>query len=452
MRLGTCGTDGPVRVLEHAPDVVSRVEAWGELLLVHTTPVAQLGAENPLAGTEAWVVGACGESPARIAVGRAVTPIGDWLLACEPGSDGKHEVLRIDPTGQADPVVLFERSSCSFVVTEHGLLTFDAEQGLLLRHLDPTRDDLTAEVLAADVAEVDGLCFIGVGMCDETNTSLAGSAFFVVTRAHELVRIDLAMGRSSVMATSAAWGWVTPDGSRLWWQELALDAAGEPDPFAPVHLRDLATNEDRQAYEGTAPQQRQWPYGLARLRNATDPALLDLRDGTLRSLPPRIRSIGTRPGAPLILFGTFTEGVDISYAWLEAEARIVELATARPCGPYEHGPQGLDQLWLDDCADSKGDLWSYPYEGGGPLRVAEDVIGGAFLHFEDRVVWSNQSSPLGDSGVSVGDLFATDPDDGRILLDERARYLPWPWKDLDGDALYGVHDGERSGVWRTATR
>lgn len=87
------------------------------------------------------------------------------------------------------------------------------------------------------------------------------------------------------------------------------------------------------------------------------------------------------------------------------------------------------------------------------MRIARGVVGNAFLHFDGRVMWSNQSVQLGDAPVGFGDLFVSaDEDDERLRLDERARLLPWPWKDLGGDVVYTVHDGERSGLWRTATR
>lgn len=449
-RLATCGTDGPVQLLESGAMVP--VSAWmgGDRLLVTLRPLDEDEAEEPYASIETWSVGTCGESPVRITVGLAVQPVGDLLIACDREDQQPYgDLLRLDPMGQAEPVVLFEDVDCDLLVTDDGWLAVDHDEQELWHRADPSRDDSPTRLLATGVVDIDGL-YPTYGVHREPIPEVSGSAIAVVTADDELVRYDLADGSSSVVATNAAWGWSTADGSTLWWREARSDDDGDSE-MAPVHRRDLQTGADVVVYDGTSPRRREWPYGLVQLRGAQSNSLLDFRDGTIHALPSLVTSIGTRPNGPVILWGHEPPTLNVSYAWSEQDQRAIELPrVARDC-PREWGPEGLDMLHGQDCDRQRGDLWSHPYDGSAPRIVAEDVMGWDFLHSDGRVVWSQGERSVSDF-YRVGDLFVTDDEEGRLRLDERAQLIPWPWKDLDGDAVYAVVDGDRSGLWRTATR
>lgn len=450
-RLATCGTEGPVQLLESGAMVPVSARMGGDRLLTTLRPVEEDEADEQYAGIETWSVGTCGESPVRLAVGLGVRPVGDLLIACDWDDDRRYgDVLRIDPMGQAEPVVLFEEVGCELMVTDEGWLAFNRDKRELWHRADPSRDDSPTRLLATGIVDIEGL-HPAYGVYPEPIPEVSGSAIAAVTEDNRLLRYDLADGSSSVVASEAAWGWSTPDGSTLWWREARADDDGDSDT-APVHRRDLHTDADIVVYEGTSPRLGDWPYGLLQLRGAQSNSLLDLRDGTIHALPSPLMTVGTRPNGPVILWGydhsTF-EGV--SYVWSEQEQRTIELPRIPMDCPAEWGPEGLDMLQGQDCERRRGDLWSHPYDGSAPRVVAEDVVGWDFLHLDGRVVWSQGEHNVGGF-YRIGNLFVTDDEVGRLRLDERAQLMPWPWKDLGGDVVYAVVDGDRSGLWRTATR
>lgn len=449
----TCGTEGPVQLLEAGTLVPGSARLAGDRLLLTLLPPQDEEMEPSDFGVDfdTWSVGTCGESPTQIAAGLDVFPIGDTLVACDWGDHGLYnDILRIDPSGQADPVVLFEDVDCALLVTDQGWLARSSQTRELWHRSEPSQDDSTTELLATGVNAIEGL-LPPFGSYSDPIPEVSGSAIAVVDANNELRVYDLSDGSSSVVATQAAWGWSTPDGATLWWRERSADDDGDLDT-APVHRRDLQTGTDVVVYDGTAPREREWPYGLVQLRGAQSNSLLDLRDGTIHALPAGLQSIGARPNAPKILWGErdLWNGDD-SYAWSEEEQRAVALPHVPAGCPREWGPHGLDAMQGEDCERQRGDLWSHPYDGSAPSIVAEDVAGWHFLHAWGRVVWSDGERTV-DGRYRIGDLFVTDDDGGRLRLDDHAKLLPWPWKDLDGDVVYAVVDGDRSGVWRTATR
>ena len=451
-RFATCGTEGPVQLLESGALVPAAAWMGGDRLLVTLRPIQEEVPVEPYADIETWSVGTCGESPARITVGLRVQPVGDLLIACEWDRHMLHaNVLRIDPMGQAEPVVLFEDVDCRLLVTDDGWLAINRDEREMWHRADPSRDDSPTRLLATGIMDIDGLYPAHGDVHHDPIPEVSGSAIAVRTAGDELVRYDLADGSSSVVATEAAWGWSTPDGSTLWWREARPDDEGDSD-MAPVHRHDLQTGADVVVYDGTSPRLRQWPYALVQLRGAQSSSLLDLRDGTSHALPSLGTTIGTRPNGRVIVWGydpSTDEGV--SYAWSEQDQRAIEFPRIPMGCPREWGPEGLDMMHGRDCDRQRGELWSHPYDGGAPRLVAEDIVGWDFLHSGGRVVWSQGERDVGGF-YRIGDLFVTDDEVGRLRLDTHAKLLAWPWKDLDGDVVYSVIDGDRSGVWRTATR
>jgi len=438
VRFATCGADGPVEVLPFDEDSAVATRLGTDRLLVQATPLASSETEHSYEDRITWSVGPCGETPVQVATGLEVSEVGEWLLGCGGPPSDFGPIVRVDPEGQAAPVVLLESAGCEAVLTDHGLLAFDRAAGELRLHRDPSRDELVAEVLATDIAWFDRVCLLNGAGCDPA-AAIAGPAVYAVTGGRELVRIDLATGATGVIAQGAAFAWMTPDTTHLWWRE-ASGGDDEPGDLGPVHLRDLATDADVVVYDGTAPREREWPYGHVELRGANAPTLLDLRDGTLHGLPEGIRFLGGRTDAPMLLWGDD----DRSYYWSEVTLEAVEIPRERPCYSREWGSIGFDELRVDDCDAHEGDLWTYPYDGGPAEPVATNVTRGEFLHFDGKVVWSTERSVFG-----YGDLFvATEPGE-RTRIAAHARLQAYPRKDLGGDVLYV--DGDRSGLWRTAT-
>jgi hypothetical protein len=446
VRLATCGSDGPVRLLEHGPDASVSATPWQDRLIATVVPLDGTD-EDRRAAAATWSVGPCGETPTLISEGRGVYEHGDLLLSCEPEGPAAGDVYRIDPNGQFEPTLLFADVDCSVVSTAHGWLAFDHGRGELLHHRDPDRTDVAAAVLATGIAGFDGACSLFNPSCD-ISPALEGRAAFAIDEDHQVVRLDLVTGESAVLAAGAAWARATPDGRKLWWSETSAAA----DAAARVHMRDLETGDDVVVYIGHPPNQWEWPYAFARVGNATEKSLLDLRTGAIHALDPTAWQLGRLSGTPLLVF-TASSNVDLgSYAWLEAEHRLVELPAFLSCSAHAWGPLGFDELRPADCTRDRGELWSHPYDGGEPVHVASDV-GRDFLHADPRLVWSTREEEIGREGwLEIGDLYAIDADGGRMRLDTDARLLFWLHEGLGGDVLYTVNDGDRTGLWRTAAR
>ena len=442
-RLATCGQDGPVRVLEHGPEWGSSAQRFGDELVVRAYPWDWDREDAP--PDEAWVVGQCGEDPRLVAQELHVYPWGELLLACDAYDHPQQygDVVRIDPDGQSDPVALFEDVDCSFSTNDHGWLATNYEQHELWLQPSP-QGDAPAELIADDLLAQHAGCPVIWPHCDPTQVLVDSSVYYINVE-HEVVQLDLVTRERLVVQDNASWAWVSPDGW-LWWKERGADDDGRAP--APVHVTDPSTGEDQVLYTGERPT-RTWPYMLARADGDTNHSLVDIEQRALYSIPAGITTAFSRPGVDGILASE--HGAGESYLWSPDEQRAI------PLGPTSGGDicsrewwtHGLDIVRGASCDDDDGELWTVPYDGSEARLVATGVSG-RWRHDNGQVAWSSNRRAVNEH-VYVGDLFvASDPDE-RLRLDESAQLDSWPHKDLEGDVLYTVNDGDRSGLWRTAT-
>jgi hypothetical protein len=139
---------------------------------------------------------------------------------------------------------------------------------------------------------------------------------------------------------------------------------------------------------------------------------------------------------------------DTYWTWSDVEDGWLDLGTY-PADSVARQANGRFEVLARDDARHPGDLWLVGLDDGEPLLAATDVSSPWLTH-TDRVVWSTKNPLL---PMSFGDLFVAEVgDDRRWLLDDHARLVSWPTAsyDLDGDVLYTVADGERTGLWRSA--
>ena len=442
-RLATCGEDGPVRVLEHGPDRGSTAQQFGDELLVRV--YAFNWAEEDADPAETWVVGGCGESPRLVARDLEVHPWHDeHLVACDayewltPHGD----IVRIDPTGVAEPVALFEDVGCSILATEHGWLASNIESGELWIRRDPTSTQRGAELLADDLELMVGSCSIGFHGCDTSLVTVGDSVYYVNVE-HQLTELSLVTGERSVLEENADWAWLSPTATKLYWKERGEGDDG--DGPAPVHVRDMTTGSDTVLYEGDM-LWGEFPYALAEPADS-DRMLVDVDDATIHPLPPKIDLVFSRPGVDGILHER--DGSNMSYVWNDEDEAAI------PLGPSAGGhicsrawwTEGLDVLRKRSCEDAEGDLWSQPYDGGAP-RIVADGVSGAWMHFDGRVAWSTWRRKVSESSY-VGDLFVATGPGERLRLDSDASLTRFQY--VGSDVLYRVSDGDRSGLWRSAT-
>lgn len=437
-RLATCGEDGPVRVLEHGPEWRSSAQQFGDDLVVRVFPWDWDREDAP--PDETWVVGPCGENPRLVAHGLDVYPWGELLLACDSYDRPQRDIVRVDPSGQSGPVVLFEDVDCSFLVTEYGWLAPNYEHHELWLQPDP-QGEVPAERIANDFLKADGGCPVIQAQCDPGR--LTNSPIHYINVQNELVQLDPGTRERTIVKQDASWVWLSPDGW-LWWKERGQD---ENAP-TPVHVVDPSTGEDRVLYEGDYPL-RTWPYTLARIDGSADKSLIDVEQRVVHEIPSGITAAFSRPGVDGILASE--GGTQESYLWSPEEQRAIPLGPTRGgdiCS-REWWTHGLDIVRQASCHNDDGELWTVPYDGSEARLVATGVSR-RWQHNDGQVAWSSNRREIVE-GLYVGDLFvATDPDE-RLRLDDSALFDSWPHKDLSSDVLYTVSDGDRSGLWRSAT-
>lgn len=442
-RLATCGEDGPVRVLEHGPEWRSTAQQFGDELVVRVFPWDLDREDAP--PDETWVVGQCGEDPRLIAQDLDTYPRDELLVVCDEHVEltPVGDILRIDPGGEAEPFVLFEDVYCALSTTDHGWLAANYDQHELWLQSDP-RGDQPAVLIADDFGQQDAGCPVIWPDCDAERVLVDSSVYYINVE-HEVVQLDLVTRERRVVQQNASWVWLSPDGW-LWWKERGDDEDGRAP--APVHVMDPSTGEDRVLYEGKRPL-RTWPYMLARIDGSADMSLIDVEQRVVHEIPSGITAVFSRPGVDGILASE--GGTQESYLWSPEEQRAIPLGPTRGgdiCN-REWWTHGLDIVRQASCDNDDGELWTVPYDGGEARLVATGVSR-RWRHNDGQVAWSTNRREVVE-GLYVGDLFVATGPDERLRLDDYALFNDWPHKDLGGDVLYTVSDGDRSGLWRSAT-
>lgn len=439
----TCGRDGPTRLLPLV--LAERVDRAGDRLVVRGHPLVD-GA--PSDTPELWAVGPCGEDPVRLLQGdRDLRVVGDLLLAC--ADDGR--VDRLDPSGRRPPSPLFPRASCAFEAVDAGLLAHDPERREILLHPSPHDDDLAPIVVATDVADPSS---------HTPALQTDGTSAFVLDGRSRVQRVDLQTLTSTIIAQDIEEFMVLPE-DRLLVEDRELGQGSRR-----VRLLELGAGRSQPLDAlGLAWLLVRWPLAMGVAVDEADEDELgvgtfDLRTGARLdvAVPTGLSfywGLWGLDGSYLIMSapGGSTPGEDVTYyVWSEARtewrplARFESWSTARQAHDRFEVATATDLAAAQDAID----LWLVELRGGEPTLAARD-IDGLWLTRPRHVVWSRFEA-TGSLRDGFGDLLVVELyGDDRQRLDEHAQLLTHPtMPDLDGDVLYSVLDGERSGLWRSA--
>lgn len=425
-----CGIEGPVRLLPLDPGKTLAAKpltsVTGEVLGDRYLLTLVL---EPDSRREIWSVGRCGEDPILLAEGLETqdvvaryAPLPSVIFTCQQGLD---KFIAHDPAGEHAAKAVFEAGGCVGLPNSRGLLTIPAPgaSGPLL--LQPWPEDPFAAaaepIVVLDAVEAKGPAAFAA-LPDEV---------FVVTKADELVAIDLDDYGVTVLATGASQFDIGLSGRWIVWQGL-------DQPQGPIFMLDRESGESTQLGEGelgdsftvTAVLE---PLGLLHLRTDSGAEYLRL---------PSLATYALPAGAfPLLV-------IDEARALL-GQLLVLDVATNEltPLGPTSfhsaryHG-EGVELLSAEG-----GELVHWSYSGEARLMAKRASRGWRVA--ADQRVFSLSSVDANGRGA----LVSVDPD----TLEERflangvhVSSLSLYEDDESGPLLsYAVIDAdpERRGVW-----
>jgi hypothetical protein len=276
---------------------------------------------------------------------------------------------------------------------------------------------------------------------------------FAITPADELVRYSLLDGSITTEATGVREFVVSDDLRWLIWQDV-VELAGDPEwPPGAIFLRDRNSGETFQLDDASLAATTWSPLQFI------DYGFVQLQLGRLYQEPQRFYAIPS--------LATFDVPVDRTVArplddgrWLATDA----LARA-PLSFFEPENGTFSSLFdrsgmishSDDdhvevienascCRDvsefiASGPLWSVPYDGAPEMLARRATSSYAFLT-DDRLL---TAVAVDDDGL--GELVVVEPN---TLTERRVDdhvIARWPKLDPDDTIVYGVADGERTGIW-----
>jgi hypothetical protein len=456
-----CGVEGPVRLLELAPDqtLLTAPRRIGERIVLDIGSLTQEPDPSqtwfPSENAQQWTVGACGESPTRLDEQyHGVFTLERWPdvpLACA-ADNGK--IWSFAPTGPLDPHVVFDDVPCHLTWTDHGALAPYFSHDTLRFYPfpeDPRRDtsvpiDLPGEVLVNGV---------------DPAIVPAGDSLLLLRPSHELVSIDLRDLGVTLEQTDVGEFITSPSGRHVLSSSVPPTDHEDGTPSPPA----LAVLHDRQTGIGLAlgeayvsrfdPSALRWadqgyvvftpakgrsrvyrlpgleftdvPRGLTLVTDATRAALEPLPDG---------RWI-TRANQ------------DGSLYYLEQDTGDVTPMFSRPSQVLARVDGGTLVLDLAPCcfvarADDEGAVWFLPDDGAEATRIAERSTQFAWRPRPDMLI-----SLLDIDARRRGDLVLIDPvTRAEQRVDQRVFARPLTTRSETDILRYGVQDGERSGVWQ----
>lgn len=449
-----CGSEGAVRLLALGPEewVVSQ-RAFGERIVVVVGE--EVRADNsfwklPLA-TRLHAFGPCGED--AVVVGRGIEGVTEeprWpgvALGCT--LEGR-DLVRLDLSGASEPVVLAD-GGCGAVVTEYGLLTW----------VDAGVKDAASYWTANFFPLLDeqALVFgeaIRVAKPVPVLNSISGSVSLgadevLMVEDGELARYAIPELTRSVLERDVVTFMVSDDERYLLYQQGPSSGDDPYNPVGPIYIRDRRTGTSMPI--GSGPLTLGYPYFFgsdfaAVMLGATKQRQL------LVSLPefeffevPEGQELRQRLSDGLWLS---TPQDEYNGPWyvvdLEAgEATLVADGRGRR--------KGLSETSIDLLVNSNGKprdegSWvRYFFDGRASQTLAERATASAVLREDGRIVTLVDV----DEGYQ-GELTLVDPSTGVALrLDDRVSTTidPKSWQHpvVKDAVVYGVVDGERSGVW-----
>lgn len=413
--------------------------------------------EPRVARWDIWSVGMCGESPLLLGTDLRVLRYADvWpdtLLACRKATG---EVVTIDPHGRRPQNVVLQAPECRGTETPYGLVVVEAhdvDTGALV--LLPWVDDPWTETAVPRVL-LDPIRIQAVPphTFPEHHEVVAvyDEGAFAITPAAELVHVSLVDGTITSEASGVREIEASADGRWVIWQDVVATSDDTDWPPGAIYLRDRVNGTT--TYLVDAPLAATALGALA----FVEAGVVRLQLGYLYEEPERVWFLPEMATVDLPL-GLTAEQRHDDGRWLVSDHFT---------GPY----------WLFDpelresrrLFDRHG--WITNVEGGLEI-VAGETFDADYIRFEGPlwfVPWDGerqrlapranpQYARLADGRVVttidvdedwVGDLVAVDPVNGEEGLVDHRVLATRPSSDADDVILYGVSDGDRSGVWLTA--
>jgi hypothetical protein len=450
-----CGEDGPVRLLPLADDrqlfvTRSSVQRIGERIFFGAFPVDDEA--GIYAGTEVttlYATGLCGESPGVVAenIGRV------WEREAFPGvalgcaREETDDVVVVDPFGDAPPRVVFTAPACTGQWGRHGIVSVEGRgngTGAVLFQAYPA--DLEGPPVEPIVL-LDGIHGYDMRAIDAFDDEV-----FAEDLNGDLVRIALPGGETTVEQPAVAAALMTPDGRHLLYFRSAEEVA-ESVWRGDIVIRNRATG-DELAFDDVL----------------MVPSLSWGDDGFARFwLGPEIGQ-----GRRLVHLETLEvyELPDDRAPWrLLGDGRWLVRATSSPRWRIRDIESDEETLFPQPHHDISADLWTFDpawieFVDGpdltGPLRridlatAASELMARraryGYRRFADgRIVTMLDTDPRDPDGLGTVIVVDRDTLEESIVEPHAWASLLLTSSDLDLDdddlVLYGVRDGDRSGLW-----
>ena len=442
-----CGEAGPFRLLALEPD--QRVEGSGgfvvagdRLLFVAGKVERFAPAGTPLL-TEAkvYAVGPCGEDPGVVAQGVE-------NLFTEPSYPGvvfgctqDHDLVRLDPSGGVPPQML-ARDMCSREFTKHGLLAYAGE-------------DWNYTVDYYPLLDAQGPTFGPPSRVSEpvrivnsvsTSVRILPDEVLMVEDG-ELARYSLPELDRSVLAYDVVVFQVSDDGRFLFYQGPGPMVDDVYNPVGPIYGRDREGGAGGPIGTGILTLADFVAPGVLRVdvvESSEHQRLVSLSDYEFVEVPAG-HDVLARLAGGRWLTTTGHSGPWYVFDAADGATSLVSERRGRRLGPVgEH----LDLLLsTEQDPQGTGALVRYFYDGRAPRTLAERANRGAIVRDDGSVL-----TMVDVDAEWLGVLTVVSPASAKgRQIDERvtvgSNLASWSHPTEAGAVIYGVVDGERTGVW-----
>lgn len=445
-----CGTLGPVRLLELAPDqaVIYRPDRIGERLFYRigrpAPPPRPAAPYIPVTDMQLWTSGSCGEALARLDEQYSrVFEIERWpglALAC----DHADHIVSLAATGPLAPNIVFAQTGCDPLWSDHGpIIPFNGQQLLLYPYPDDPRSETASAVVLPGFFQTPGSL---------PTIAAAGDDLLALRPTQELVSIDLRDNAVTLEQPGVGAFLASPSGRYFLW------SPGKGPGPSPAILHDRETGQG--VYLGDVRLSSNWQalnfaeQGLVPLYLTTgELRIYHLPDLKFIMLPPDQFLDYDRQGS---FVGPLADGRWIFTTFQDSSFHTIDLTTGtvtpiftRPGQVLGREPGGTLMLEVFRCceggrADDEGPVWFVPHDGSPPTRIADrSTLFGwrprpdSLITLVDISIDRRARLVRVDTATQVEQLI-----DDHVF----AAYIEDP---SEPDIIrYSVQDGERSGVWQ----
>jgi hypothetical protein len=454
-----CGQDGAVRVLElsdaellYGAGETDRVDDRRILPVAYRSETLSESEFPEIVRTETWSVGMCGESPILLDVDRAFRYEEAWpdvLLGCR---DATGEFVALDPLGEREPHVVLTTPECRGWWTPHGLVTRptpDAETSAVM--VFPWVDDpwtQTAEprvIIEAIRAQGDPSRRFSITL------QVTEDVAFGLTPADELVSVALTDFAVTTEATNVRELEVSNDGRFVAWQDLAPSSDDDSWPAGAIYVKDrvdgTTTYLTDTSLAASFDALQFVDHGVVRLQMGYE-GLTPERIFFLSGAPPidlpLWQSLLHRLDDGRWLVGSFSGGAFTLYDPQLLEARQIYNSEGRIMR-LEDGIEIFESIavYPELFLSAEAPVSFVPWDGA-PTRLAGRVTLQYKRLRDGRII-----TPVDTDEFRMGSLVvaaARREDEQRI--DDHV-LTNATVNDDDEAIVYGVLDGDRTGVWVT---